>query len=597
MRQKINLLTKAKTKAKLNKMFEEKLRLNLKQSQKTKHIGYFNAVKFKITDETLINHLNHIHDIFLQERDLIDQANIQPNCFTKDELSHRFRGHFTKKLAELIDKNYLDWELNNKAKYFRMFSLHLRQDFKSLDYKQKITNVLAKYNFDISNKENNDKIREELKELDLYPTKQEINNICRRHNNKLNLQINNNDEDVNLKLHLHSIPLDFTLGQDKQTIIQPDLKQPVFHINFNGNWIWLNFTEKLNRPALKYFKNKIDSDKFVRFAKPKFVFNYDENCWFVIITIESEVKVEIKEELENDWLVYRLAGVDIGQVKPYSCVVMSHMLPKNLTKEVVALEEAAALEKFSEAISKNTVSLLRSCEITCKNETRDVNNKLNRVKSHLSDVYRKLNVYSGIIANNKNSQFTQQILEKRELLIIQKRGLRRKRKELQKRKSYLAVRDLLKQLNFYNVKQVNIERLNWVEHTGGSWDFSQQQEILERKAIEFGINVTKVYAANTSKENPFSPIDSKQKKILGVINSKTRLVRFKKKRRQRSYEIDRDILGAINIGLRVKLKLKMKIKCESEAESETKTKDVNLKMRLDFNENKKILKKILIKAY
>ena len=532
----------------------------------------------------------------MQERDLIDQANIQPNCFTKDELSHRFRGHFTKKLAELIDKNYLDWELNNKATYFRMFSLHLRQDFKSLDYKQKITNVLAKYNFDISNKENNDKIREELKELDLYPTKQEINNICRCHNNKLNLQIDNNDENVSLKLH--SIPLDFTLGQDKQTIIQPDLKQPVFHINFNGNWIWLNFTEKLNRPALKYFKNKIDSDKFVRFAKPKFVFNYDENCWFVIITIESEVKVKIKEELENDWLVYRLAGVDIGQVKPYSCVVMSHMLPKNLTKEVVASTD---FNEYSNYISKNTVSLLRSCEITCKNETRDVNNKLNRVKSHLSDVYRKLNVYSKIITNNKNSQFTQQILEKRELLIIQKRGLRRKRKELQKRKSYLAVRDLLKQLNFYNVKQVNIERLNWVEHTGGSWDFSQQQEILERKAIEFGINVTKVYAANTSKENPFSPIDSKQKKILGVINSKTRLVRFKKKRRQGSYEIDRDILGAINIGLRVKLKMKIKCEREAESESETKIKDeskvVNLKMRLDFNENKKILNKILIKTY
>ena len=585
-----------KAKAKLNKMNEEKLKQNSKQSQKTKHIGYFNAVKFKITDETLINHLNYIHDIFLQERDLIDQANIQPNCFTKDELSHRFRGHFTKKLAELIDKNYLDWELNNKAKYFRMFSLHLRQDFKSLDYKQKITNVLAKYNFDISNKENNDKIREELKELDLYPTKQEINNICRCYNNKLNLQIDNNDENVSLKLH--SIPLDFTLGQDKQTIIQPDLKQPVFHINFNGNWIWLNFTEKLNRPALKYFKNKIDSDKFVRFAKPKFVFNYDENCWFVIITIESEVKVKIKEELENDWLVYRLAGVDIGQVKPYSCVVMSHMLPKNLTKEVVASTD---FNEYSNYISKNTVSLLRSCEITCKNETRDVNNKLNRVKSHLSDVYRKLNVYSKIITNNKNSQFTQQILEKRELLIIQKRGLRRKRKELQKRKSYLAVRDLLKQLNFYNVKQVNIERLNWVEHTGGSWDFSQQQEILERKAIEFGINVTKVYAANTSKENPFSPIDSKQKKILGVINSKTRLVRFKKKRRQGSYEIDRDILGAINIGLRVKLKMKIKCEREAESESETKIKDeskvVNLKMRLDFNENKKILNKILIKTY
>ena len=64
-----------------------------------------------------------------------------------------------------------------------------------------------------------------------------------------------------------------------------------------------------------------------------------------------------------------------------------------------------------------------------------------------------------------------------------------------------------------------------------------------------------------------------------------RLIRFKKKRRQRSYEIDRDILGAINVGLR--LKLKLKIKCGSEAESGTKTKAVNLKMRLDFNKNKK----------
>ena len=34
-----------------------------------------------------------------------------------------------------------------------------------------------------------------------------------------------------------NIPLDFTLGQDKQTIIHSDEKQPMFNINFNGNWI------------------------------------------------------------------------------------------------------------------------------------------------------------------------------------------------------------------------------------------------------------------------------------------------------------------------------------------------------------------------
>ena len=50
----------------------------------------------------------------------------------------------------------------------------------------------------------------------------------------------------------------------------------------------------------------------------------------------------------------------------------------------------------------------------------------------------------------------------------------------------------MRQLDFFNVKKVNMERLNWVEHTGGSWDFSQQQDILEQKAIENGITVLKV---------------------------------------------------------------------------------------------------------
>ena len=57
---------------------------------------------------------------------------------------------------------------------------------------------------------------------------------------------------------------------------------------------------------------------------------------------------------------------------------------------------------------------------------------------------------------------------------------------MQKRKSYLAARDLIRQLNFFNVKKVNIERLNWVEHTGGSWDFSQQQDIYSKKPLSLG---------------------------------------------------------------------------------------------------------------
>ena len=293
----------------------------LKKSEVATCTTYFNAVKFRIKDDNLVNYLNYIHEIFLNEYELINQAGIHPNCFTKDELSHCFRGHFTKKLAELTNKNYLGWDLNNKAKYFRMFSLHLRQDFKSLDYRLKIIQILEKYNFNITDSAVTAEIRNELVKLNLYPTKQEINNICRWHKNK-NKEIDNihershsTDNTIMESQFDKVIPLDFTLGQDKQTVLQPNEKEPVFHINFNGNWIWLNFTEQINK--LEYFKNKINDDKFLRFTKPKFVLDIEQNCWFVIVTIERSVNAV--NEVNNTELV---AGVDIGQVKPYSAVVI-----------------------------------------------------------------------------------------------------------------------------------------------------------------------------------------------------------------------------------------------------------------------------------
>ena len=529
-----------------------------KSKAKAKVPTYNNAVKFKITDSKLINYLNYIHEIFLNEYELINQAGIQPNCFTKDELSHLFRGHFTKKLAELTNKNYLGWNLNNKAKYFRMFSLHLRQDFKSLDYRLKITQVLEKYNFNIKDNAITAEIRNELIQLNLYPTQQEINNICRWHKNKeINDTLASNAIETSpvttsdYSKYSKIIPLDFTLGQDKQTIFQPNEKEPVFHINFNGNWIWLNFIEQINK--LEYFKNKIEKKNFIRFTKPKFIFDNEYDCWFIILTIESKVESTDSAKstnLSDSIKKITVAGVDIGQVKPYSAVLMD-----------MTLNEQNVVEGAK----------LASKEIVCSKETKVVNNKLNKVKLHLSNVYRKLAVYKNIIKNNKNSEFTQQIVVKQELLINEKRCLRRKRKELQKRKSYLAVRDLMRQLKFFNVKKVNIERLNWVEHTGGSWDFSQQQEILQQKAIESGIEVTKVYAANTSKENPFSA-KAKQKRLLGKVDPKTRMVKFSGKK----YQIDRDILGAINIALR------------------TKMNNEHTRIALNFNENKKILKELIV---
>ena len=497
---------------------------------------YYNAVKIKITDEYKVHWLNYIREIFLSEYETLkNNPNIQLESFSEQELSHQFRGHFVKKLADLTEKHYSNWDLNNRFRYFKMFSMHLRQDFNSLTYKQQITNILLKHNFDIVN--SNDAIREDLIEMNLYPTKQELMNIIRNKDN-FNYRLYSSEVSPlhtasvsasllqNYYKNTRNIPLDFTLGQDKQTIIHSDEKQPMFNINFNGNWIKFDFREQVNK--LEYIQKKINNPNFVRVCKPKFVLLENENelknaNWYCILAIEF--KKSLDNNVSNNHLI---AGVDIGQVKPYSAVILS-----------------------SHNKSSNNNSLfyqLNSKELTCSKETKQINIKLNRVKEHLSSIYQKINVYENIIKNNKNSQFTAHIMKKLEERNREKLELRRKRKELQKRKSYLAVRDLMKQLNFYNVKKVNIERLNWVENTGGSWDFSQQQEILIRKAMEHGIKVNKVYAANTSKENPFT-----KKRLLGEADRKTRRVSFKGKK----YEIDRDVLGAINIALRKRSKNKI----------------------------------------
>ena len=461
--------------------------------------------------------MNYIREIFLSEYELLKtNPNVQLNSFSKHELSHCFRGHFVKKLAELTNKNYSRWELNNRFRYFKMFSMHLRQDFNSLNYKQKIVDILEKYNFDL--KKSSKEIREELAEANLYPTKQEatLMNIIRSKNNNNSLSLlqnyyQNGDGFTSISSSTCTIPLDFTLGQDKQTIIHPDEKQPIFHINLNGNWICFDFRDKIK---FQYIQNRINSDKFVRFCKPKFIIDEDKT-WYCILAIESKNK----ENAGKDSLSYHLAGVDIGQVKPYSAVILNR-------------DET------------NLKASLVSKELIASKETKLINSKLGRLKEHLSSIYHKINVYKNIIKNNKNQEFTNQIVQKLEEKNKEKECLRRKRKELQKRKSYLVVRDLMRQLNFFNVKKLNLERLNWVEHTGGSWDFSQQQEILEQKSIEHGIKVTKVYAANTSKENPFTSI---KKGLIGKVNTK-RQVKFERKK----YKFDRDILGAINIALRDK---------------------------------------------
>lgn len=240
----------------------------------------FRAVKIKISDQQLIEELEFLHSIFKTEYDFV-RREVSLTSFDEKEYSHANRGRVTEKLAALTNKRYLAWDVNQKAKYFRMFAQQLRQDFCSLKYRYDISVILAKYGFNPSNPV----VRDELKALNLYPTAQEIKNICRQ------------GTIVRLPETL-SFPLDFSLGQDKQTITQPDKKEAVFFIKFCGKWTRLSFD------VPEYFKRKTQQKNFECYCKPKFV--KDENQdWYVVLAIMLSTD---KPSAKND--IY--AGIDIG---------------------------------------------------------------------------------------------------------------------------------------------------------------------------------------------------------------------------------------------------------------------------------------------
>jgi len=91
-------------------------------------------------------------------------------------------------------------------------------------------------------------------------------------------------------------------------------------------------------------------------------------------------------------------------------------------------------------------------------------------------------------------------------------------------------------------KTIHIEDLSWLNSQGGNWNLSQIHSKIIEKAAMYGIEVKKVSAFNTSKENPIT-------KEIGVTQDRT--VEFT------TGKIDRDLLAAINISIRsTNIKLK-----------------------------------------
>lgn len=404
------------------------------------------AYNLKVKEPYLIKYLDVLHSILTDElQAILNNPNIQLNSFTEQEYSNRFRGEFCTKLGELTNKNYLNWEHPQKAKYFRSLGNEVRKNFKSIYQKNKIATICSKYNWDYYN--NKEKIRKELKENNLYPTFAEVKNICR-------------SQIIPDKHSTFSLKIDYST-QDKQSILQPNELIPTYSFKFVDNKF--HSYQFIVPPYI----NKKEISKF---CKPSFFKHQETDEWFITIPYEQSI------DLVKDSPI--VLGIDIGKIKPFSGRIINLKTRKIISREL--------------RVSK---------------ETNYLNKKMRRIENNRDSCYKKIEAYEYILKTSKDKDLIPNIRNKKIRLELELFYLKKKISILKVRLARLMARDLKRIAIKYNISKVKFERLNFVESTGGKWAFSQQQEAM-REAMELiGVRVSKVYAAKTSSQNPFNTLN------------------------------------------------------------------------------------------
>ena len=492
------------------------------------------AYKFEISEQRypeLISNLNELFVILQQESQaIIQNPLIQLENFSEIEYENKFKGHFYKKLSQLTHKNYLTFDYPQKSRVFKFISEALRKNFKSLLYRKKIATILEKYDWDIETEENKEKIRDALRERNLFPSWMEIKNLCRAKTipQKENFSFTNLEGNQEQGL---LIPIDYS-ACDPQIITQSSPLLPHYDIVFKHGIY--HFEAILPQ----FIKAKLAQGEIDKFCKPKF--QIIEGKWCCVISYVLKQKQTKKHHSSQQNV--RVLGVDLGKVKNYSGTVVEGIEDKSLLKK----EGLYA----SSIRNKN-----KHQDLLSSKESYHLLSKMKKIKGNLDAVYRKIGLYNQLIEGIQNNQkailFEEKFIRikedcptlesKRKRLLKEKQLLSKKISHIKKHKAYCVARDIVRQIMLYRVEAVALEKLNWVENKGGKWDFSQQQEIIERKVWEKTTSqVIKVNPAYSSYSNPYLKDYLIDKKIEKGI-AKGRMIKFK------AFEIDRDFLASINL--------------------------------------------------
>lgn len=404
-------------------------------------------------------------------------------------------------------KAYTDkWDglINNKAWHILMLVDNIKR---RLESKQEKKIIWDEY---VANNKELDGLREILIEKHkIYPKAGTIRNLVKA------------DKEPDLPRTM-TFQMDYSVSA-KQMFYVDENDKYTFHIQ-------MNYKDNKNKYTNYWISYKVYIPTSIRheftghIAKVKFVRRKKDGRYIGICSYQCK-KYEKTTEKK------KVLGIDIGQVHPYTGVI---------------LEDG----KIGNHLYHPSSFLYRMAD------------RLENLRNERKALYEK---------RKKTIEYRSRITERQKRRNQNYKEIRNKISRLQETMASQVGHEVVDIARENNCSEIHIENLSWLDSKGGKWNHSATFQRIKEIAELYNIEVINVNAKNTSKENP----------LTGEIGKvRDRDVIF-----EDGLVIDRDLLGATNIALRGKYK-------EKRAEIKKIKKPQRKKKKLNKSRRKEIREKI-----
>ena len=366
--------------------------------------------------------------------------------------SNLMNGEYRKQMREAIGKEtQYSWAkekiMPNPAWYFCAFVEQIRQVQKSQKDQKKLYKALQKYG------------NEDTNEFYEYCQK---NNIQYSKNKIKNLQRCKAEPDMPREVRF---VLDFAFTNKQASYLDED---NVFHYQVYNKDKKVEWKEL---PIIIHLSSKYEIGR--RISKPRFSKDRDGNYYGTIV-FDYERRV-------FDGVGKNIGAIDLGKINLFT---FSYVEPNG---------------EYSEDYYKNSKKLDR------------LNKKVQKLEKERKALIDKNNIIKDLLKENEKIKYTtEELRRKYEVREIEKQRISRKITNIKKNIAREMAVEILELCKMTDCKTLFMENLTWLGTKGGSWNFREQQNEIERILDMNGIDVYYVSAKNTSKEHPITKAIGKE---------------------------------------------------------------------------------------